>query len=544
MDLISVMKFKITIIITLLLMKNEGIIAQQSSNIGDFIGQLTTLLNQGGGLASALGGLGGGNLQGVPPPGAGFGPVGPGGYFGHGVRPDGFTGSLPGSPQGGGYGFPNRPPPPAQLHPGGIPLGGGYPSNSLYGALSSIAQFDDLRCVPRLLCEVAAGSRPGSSYTSTSSSTAGPIPFLSKDAVITLLTVLNFVDDSPLLVFGRAAVLGYTARGDPRACLVAYPTCPRDPDKLVDYLNNHNGGFFRFFNQQIPQYAPQYQYYQNPSHLGIPPQQYHHPQQYYQHPRPIPPPPPSPQRPYRRPPPSYQQYYQQQGRIQNSPPGSELEYITSEGGTNKLVFSSSLDPAQYSFSNNNDEKQQEEQEQINRQNQYQRYSDNYNYNYFNNHKFVFPTSSSSLPSTLSSSTSSSQAPSVIPLPSSSQQSYSQDSTGSYSNRDTRRGKTLSFPNEQQSSIQNTKPLSSTMVFPDRTGTGDLRLDLDEYGGYKTVHFASDSSNTKLGIFRDQRDVIKNLLKFPNNDKIIFSENNSSNKRTTRDSENKMHFPNT
>lgn len=77
-----------------------------------------------------------------------------------------------------------------------------------------------------------------------------------------LLTILNFVDDSPLLSFARAAFLGYSSRGDTRACLNAYPTCPRDPDQLIDYLNNHNGGFFRFFNQQLlqqPQYAPQYQ---------------------------------------------------------------------------------------------------------------------------------------------------------------------------------------------------------------------------------------------------------------------------------------------
>lgn len=59
-------------------------------------------------------------------------------------------------------------------------------------------------------------------------------------------------------MFGRAALLGYNSRGDPRSCTTAYPTCPQDPDQLINYLNNHNGGFFRFFNQQLPQYAPQY----------------------------------------------------------------------------------------------------------------------------------------------------------------------------------------------------------------------------------------------------------------------------------------------
>lgn len=65
-----------------------------------------------------------------------------------------------------------------------------------------------------------------------------------------LLTVLNFIDDSPLLVFGRAALLGYTARGNSKVCLSAYPTCPRNPDQLVHYLNNYNGGFFRYFSGQ------------------------------------------------------------------------------------------------------------------------------------------------------------------------------------------------------------------------------------------------------------------------------------------------------
>jgi hypothetical protein len=54
------------------------------------------------------------------------------------------------------------------------------------------------------------------------------------------------------MVFGRAVLLGITAKGDPNTCFSAYPTCPRDPDRLVDYLNNHNGGFFRFFGAHQP----------------------------------------------------------------------------------------------------------------------------------------------------------------------------------------------------------------------------------------------------------------------------------------------------
>jgi hypothetical protein len=58
------------------------------------------------------------------------------------------------------------------------------------------------------------------------------------------------------MVFGSAILQGITAKGDPNFCFSAYPTCPRDPDRLVDYLNNHNGGFFRFFGTQQPHYTP------------------------------------------------------------------------------------------------------------------------------------------------------------------------------------------------------------------------------------------------------------------------------------------------
>lgn len=52
---------------------------------------------------------------------------------------------------------------------------------------------------------------------------------------------------SPVLHFGKAALLGVVSKGNTMSCKYAYPECPSDPDKLIKYLNNHNGGFFKFF---------------------------------------------------------------------------------------------------------------------------------------------------------------------------------------------------------------------------------------------------------------------------------------------------------
>lgn len=38
-----------------------------------------------------------------------------------------------------------------------------------------------------------------------------------------------------------------TSKANPGTCRYAYPDCPNEPEQLVHYLNNHNGGFFRFF---------------------------------------------------------------------------------------------------------------------------------------------------------------------------------------------------------------------------------------------------------------------------------------------------------
>lgn len=53
---------------------------------------------------------------------------------------------------------------------------------------------------------------------------------------------------SPVVTFAKAAFLGLSTKGDLSSCQQVYSTCPKDPDKLVQYLNNYNGGFFRFFS--------------------------------------------------------------------------------------------------------------------------------------------------------------------------------------------------------------------------------------------------------------------------------------------------------
>ncbi|KAG6451361.1 uncharacterized protein LOC115444346 [Manduca sexta] len=112
--------------------------------------------------------------------------------------------------------------------------------SSVLSALTSTALYDDKQCVPRMLCEAAGGGALGSS--SLLQSVTGLQPLL------TLLSAYNGITSSPLFVFGRAVFLGMTSKGNTGTCRYAYPYCPTDPEQLVHYLNNHNGGFFRFFS--------------------------------------------------------------------------------------------------------------------------------------------------------------------------------------------------------------------------------------------------------------------------------------------------------
>ncbi|KAJ8930057.1 hypothetical protein NQ314_017222 [Rhamnusium bicolor] len=120
------------------------------------------------------------------------------------------------------------------------------PKQSFMDILFSIARNDDLRCVPKIICEVMSGTISGRQQS------------LNLPININMETLLGH---PPLLYFGKAALQGYASKGNTGSCNYAYPECPSDPDKLVGYLNNHNGGFFRYFNGVNPtqNYHPQYQ---------------------------------------------------------------------------------------------------------------------------------------------------------------------------------------------------------------------------------------------------------------------------------------------
>ncbi|KAL6444537.1 hypothetical protein ACFW04_001986 [Cataglyphis niger] len=118
---------------------------------------------------------------------------------------------------------------------------------NLFNALSSISRYDDLKCVSRILCEVASGKPPGR-YKQASMENDKQ-HYLGEFGRNVFAQWLVGSEASPILSFARAAVLGYSSNGNPAMCYRAFPRCPRNPDKLVHYLNNHNGGFFRFFSR-------------------------------------------------------------------------------------------------------------------------------------------------------------------------------------------------------------------------------------------------------------------------------------------------------
>ncbi|XP_044256710.1 uncharacterized protein LOC123006353 [Tribolium madens] len=314
---------------------------------------------------------------------------------------------------------------PQKAYPSFIP----YPprphqdQQSIMDVLFTIAKNDALRCVPRLLCEVT-------SDTISKSRQGFALPTLPLNidmgSIIRLLATIDIPGGSPIPVFAKAALLGYVSKGNSDSCLDAYPQCPRDPNKLVHYLNNYNGGFFRFFK-------------------GVdtrPGQVINYPQNF-------------PLRPY--------QNSIAQERIQNRP----LQYVSNNyvGSSDPVVFSNNDDfnvysrlPKTLSFPNDDD-------------------------NRFNEFAFKKPKE----------------------LPFSISEYYSNE-------LDLQRP----LPNHRV----------TPMIFPDRTGTGDLRLDLEELNeNYKQsnnnfVSFRPVESNEgsyyrgAKGVSSDEFNTNKAVFSFP------------------------------
>ncbi|EGI57280.1 hypothetical protein G5I_14750 [Acromyrmex echinatior] len=116
---------------------------------------------------------------------------------------------------------------------------------NIFNAMSSISRYDDLKCVSRILCEVASGNPPGEYKQAENNE-----QYLEESGRnIFAQWLTGLAQASPILSFARATVLGYSSNGNPAMCYRAFPRCPRNPDKLLHYLNNHNGGFFQFFNK-------------------------------------------------------------------------------------------------------------------------------------------------------------------------------------------------------------------------------------------------------------------------------------------------------
>ncbi|CAH1961316.1 unnamed protein product [Acanthoscelides obtectus] len=67
------------------------------------------------------------------------------------------------------------------------------------------------------------------------------------ESFLSFLSSLRGIGSTPL-IYLSAALLGYTSKSNSDQCTNTFPNCPSDPDKLVQYLNQHNGGFFRFFS--------------------------------------------------------------------------------------------------------------------------------------------------------------------------------------------------------------------------------------------------------------------------------------------------------
>ncbi|XP_052859940.1 uncharacterized protein LOC128267191, partial [Anopheles cruzii] len=127
----------------------------------------------------------------------------------------------------------NRPGAAYAPNPAPVPGFPGGVGGQLRQALDNIADNDELQCVPKLICMMSRSST-GQGFSSS----------VNRGLLSTILGAVP--DSSPWLKFSRAALLGYGIGAN--SCDAYYPKCPKDEMQILYYLNNHRGGFFRFFN--------------------------------------------------------------------------------------------------------------------------------------------------------------------------------------------------------------------------------------------------------------------------------------------------------
>uniref|UniRef100_A0A182JN02 Uncharacterized protein n=1 Tax=Anopheles atroparvus TaxID=41427 RepID=A0A182JN02_ANOAO len=123
------------------------------------------------------------------------------------------------------------------------PFVGGV-GGQLRQALDNISENDELQCVPKLVCMMSR------------SSTGQGFSLVNRGLLSTILGAVP--DSSPWLKFSRAALLGYGIGAN--SCDAYYPKCPKDEMEILYYLNNHRGGFFRFFSNGEQGQQQQQQY--------------------------------------------------------------------------------------------------------------------------------------------------------------------------------------------------------------------------------------------------------------------------------------------
>ncbi|XP_055918405.1 uncharacterized protein LOC129950489 [Eupeodes corollae] len=118
----------------------------------------------------------------------------------------------------------------------GGPFAGGNPlSMQIIRGLENIARNDDLQCVPKVLCQMLG-----------SPTRRAQLPSFITSPVLTRF-VASLPSFSPALIYGRAALLGLS--GGEYSCTRTYNKCPQNEDDILYYLNNHRGGFFKFFSE-------------------------------------------------------------------------------------------------------------------------------------------------------------------------------------------------------------------------------------------------------------------------------------------------------